>query len=489
MASTMRLLLVFACLWAFGACRRDAVVIDQSASGYPADVGKILLTKCAVPGCHSKQSAINAGGLDLSSWSAMLKGTNSGSAVIPYQPDFSTLFLFSNSYPTLGLSLLPRMPVNADPLSLEEVKTLRTWIANGAANASGTVPFSDKPWRTKYYVPNQGCDVVTVMDAATLVPMRNIPVGISPAIEAPHQVRISPDRRYWYVIFLAGRAFQKFDALTDELVGSIDLGEGSWNTFTLTPDGRHAFAVDWSSQGKIFYLNLENLTIETRYPLGLFKFPHGGSISPDGRFLIVPAQYGNYVYKIQIGSPFSPTNPNFDNIEVSLDGLPVNNQQGLNPHDLAFSPDGSRYFVSCQGSAEIRVLRTSDDALLQVLPTGFFPQEVVIYPGRNQLWVTCMGDSLSFSGKVGSVMAFDVNTGHRLATLFSGWQPHGIGIDPLFDRVVVANRNATLQGPPPHHSSFCGGRNGYVTFVHPGTFEVQKRRVEVSVDPYFVGIR
>jgi hypothetical protein len=37
--------------------------------------------------------------------------------------------------------------------------------------------WSDNPNRKKYYVLNQGCDVVTVFDAETQLPMRYITVG------------------------------------------------------------------------------------------------------------------------------------------------------------------------------------------------------------------------------------------------------------------------------------------------------------------------
>ena len=61
------------------------------------------------------------------------------------------------------------------------------------------------------YVLNQGCDVVTVFDAATQLPMRYITVGNNPSVsESPHMIRISPDGKYWYVVFVANNILQKY---------------------------------------------------------------------------------------------------------------------------------------------------------------------------------------------------------------------------------------------------------------------------------------
>jgi hypothetical protein len=60
---------------------------------------------------------------------------------------------------------------------------------------------------------------------------------------------------------------------------------------------------------------------------------------------------------------------------------------------------------------------------------------------------------------------------------------------------MVANRNVTSDGPAPHHSNNCGGRNGYVTFIDMNTLtllttdEGEEKEIEVSVDPYSIATR
>lgn len=42
--------------------------------------------------------------------------------------------------------------------------------------------------------------------------------------------------------------------------------------------------------------------------------------------------------------------------------------------------------------------------------------------------------------------------------------------------VYVANRNAVADGPAPHHSTECGGRNGYVTTIDLNTSQLTGKR-------------
>jgi DNA-binding beta-propeller fold protein YncE len=70
-----------------------------------------------------------------------------------------------------------------------------------------------------------------------------------------------------------------------------------------------------------------------------------------------------------------------------------------------------------------------------------------------------------------------------------GHQPHGIAVDDANKLVVVANRNQSDDGPAPHHTTECAGRNGNIAFINLNTFEVLPKKIEVTVDPYYVSIK
>ena len=127
-----RLILAVVCLFLYG-CKYDKYeALVPSNNGYPPEVEKIIIGKCSTPGCHTTISKNAAAGLDLSSWDVMFDGTSNGAVVIPYRSDFSTLCYFTNVDSTLGLVVLPTMPVNEPALSKADYETLRDWIDAGA---------------------------------------------------------------------------------------------------------------------------------------------------------------------------------------------------------------------------------------------------------------------------------------------------------------------------------------------------------------------
>lgn len=476
-----------------GGCQRD-LPADLAERGYPVDIAKIMITKCAVSGCHDSRSAGAAAGLDLSNWDAMMRGDRNGAVVIPYSHEYSTLFLFTNHFEEYGTFAAPTMPLNGEPLSREEVITLRNWIDAGAPDANGNVAFSGTQHRAKYYVTNQGCDVVTVFDQQTGLQMRKISVGAESIVESPHNVKLSPDGQYWYVAFSNGRYLEKHRCSDDALVGRALLASnsndayGSWNTLAITPDGQRAYVVDWNPNGRISQVNLNTMTFEQMFQgSGLLIQPHGSAIHPNGDTLYVTCNQGNYIYKFDISFPQFTTSPD----KVIIDGaqFPVNTSTE-NPHDLIFSPDGTKYYVTSQHSNKVRVMDASSGQLLATIPVGVYPQELAISRTQPYLFITCMEDTATFPGNRGSVYVINTNSNTVVATINSGFQPHGIAVDDAKGLCIVANRNVAAGGPAPHHSTNCAGRNGNVVFIRMSDLLlIPGSKIEVAVDPYSIVIR
>lgn len=480
----------------FDTCKVDNTLLKKNGGNYPEAIDKIILNKCAVPGCHNDVSKDAASGLSLVSWSKLFEGTRNGAAVIPYSHKQSTMFLFCNTYDELGVSIKPTMPVNAEVLSKEEVIAIRNWIDVGAPDENGIVAFSDKPQRSKYYVCNQGCDLITVFDAETDLPMRCFEVGqFKNRSESPHQVRVSPDGKHYYVIFLNGTVLQKFRTSDDSFVAQAYIESGSWNTFVITKDSKYAFAVDYSAndgpapgQGRVKYIDLTTMEVKATYVgSGLFSYPHAVALNKTDEILYVFGQEASFFYKVYMkAAGSSPLQPDISGM-ITLD---QSNGLLLKPHDVLFTADGNKYLLSCQNTNEIRVYNTSDDKLVKVIPVGSFPQEIAISENKNYLFAACMEDTVNFPGQRGSVAVIDLNSLSLIKHVYTGHQPHGIAVDEAKNELIVANRNARNGGPAPHHSSDCGGRNGYITFLNLNTLElIPKKKIEVSVDPYFVSVR
>ncbi|MGZ4117376.1 MAG: YncE family protein, partial [Bacteroidia bacterium] len=312
----------------------------------------------------------------------------------------------------------------------------------------------------------------------------------SPSTEYPHNIKVSPDGKYWYVVSTSGNSLQKYRTSDDSFVGEAFINSvspyvnGNWNTATISNDGNTAYVVDWSATGDIAEVNTNTFVVT--HNLGLFNNPHGSCMNPTGDTLYVTQNFvGSYqIYKI-------PTlDPDFSNTQTAnLSPTAAN----LNTHEVLFSPDGSEYFVTCQGTNEVRVLKTGTDQLLATIPVGALPSEMGVSATHNLLFVTCEEDS-TVAGQRGNVAVIDISSNTKIATIYTGYQPHGIAVDDAKNLVYVANRDRSTSGPAPHHSGNCGGRNGYMTFIDMNTLTLLQgsngpKKVELSVDPYSVAVR
>lgn len=466
-------------------CTKDSA--PMQFGDYPTEIGQIMTYKCATPGCHNSISAAGSAGLDLSSYSSLFNGSTSGSPVIPYRSDFSSLCYFINTYNEYGPQNQPTMPLNGTALSREEVKTIKDWIDRGAPDINGKVMWSDDDHRKKYYVLNQGCDVVTVFDAKTQLPIRYITVGNRPNIaESPHMIRVSHDGKYWYVIFVANNILQKFRASDDVLVGEVDLGRApgnlgydNWNTMAISDDNKRAYITSWQTNSRIAAVDLDNMRLLHNF--GGFTDAHGTALNATNDTIYVTKQSGNYIYKIDTG--FSSINT----VVLDVAGTAPVASPLMDPHEVAFSPDGSRYFVSCQGSDEVRVMQTAGDVFLVAVHTGKYPVEMIVNAPRNKLYVTCMEDPNSNPKIKGSVSMIDMSS-YSVANFKVGYEPHGIAIDEVNKLLIVSNRNILVSGPTPHHTGVCG-RNGFINYFNLNTMQLLTRKTEVAADPYSVAVR
>jgi DNA-binding beta-propeller fold protein YncE len=460
-------------------CQKDKC---DDYKGYPPAIGKIILNRCATAGCHTDKSKDATNGLSLESWTRLFNGSRNGNtAIIPYRSDYSFLNYFINTYSDLGISIVPTMPPNQEPLSREEVITIRDWISSGAPANNGLVKWSEAG-RQKMFVINQGCDNVFIIDPATGLVMRCVDVGAMPSIESPHYIELSPDQQYFYTCFFAGTMFQKYRISDGGFVGQTNIGTGQWSVFEITPDGKLAFVVDWNANGSIAVVDLETMTMLVKWQgAGLLEYPHGTGMH--GHYLYVSAQPGNFLYKIDITDIY---NPDITKIPLEPGEIPSSAPK-YDSHEIHFSPDNTEYAVACVKSNEIRFFNSTTDELIAKVPTGKGPEEPH-YAG-DTLYVTCPNDDVTFPGQMGSVAIINGKTHAFIKNLYTGWQPHGVVPDVHDGKVWILHRNIASGGPPPHHSSACVGRNGYMTAIDMKTLTlIPNVKPELSVDPYFGAI-
>jgi DNA-binding beta-propeller fold protein YncE len=460
-------------------CMKDKGYVISG--NYPADIDRIISTRCAVSGCHNTASKEAASGLDLSSWDKLFQGSRSGSPVIAFNSRFSSLCYFINTYADLGAINAPTMPVGAAALSREEVLRVKQWINEGAPSAEGEIPFGGAGIK-KLYAVNQGCDVVTVFDSETHLPIRYIEVGNGKS--TPHQVRVSPDGKYWYVVFLNSNVMKKYRCSDDGFVADIPLtplaaktgpqNALDWNTFVISPDSKRAYCVSWTALGVVATVDL--VGHQLIHFSGGWNYPHGICLSKDGSKVYIAAQTGNYVSEIDTSFEVSTLN------EYALDGGQVSSVSSLDPHDLVLNEEGTLLVLTCQTSNEVIVFDLLTRTPMARIKTPYYPQEIIYSKKYKAYYVTCSGNGTP--ADPGSVMKISANL--TTESVKHGAQPHGLAVDERSGLLYVLSRNISAAGPIPHHTSQCEGKNGFVSFLNPENLKTTGDKFELSVDPYFI---
>lgn len=481
------------------ACKHPAGERPINTVDFPAEVGAIIIGKCAVSGCHNASSYTNAANLRLDSWDALFKGSSSGAVVVPYSAAYSSLLYYTNTDSTLGTVVQPTMPLSSSvrPLSAltrAEYLVLKQWIEHGAPNADGQVAFSTNvASRQKIYITQQGCDQVAVVDGATHLVMRYIPVGMSAAaIESPHSLKVATNGDFAFVSYTNGTYAQKIDTKVDTVVGSARLTDvkfgGSWNVLYPTPDGKHVLVTDFSGDGLLAWVTANTMLLDTRKTVNTLIAPHGVTSNSLGDTFWVTQQYGNSLVKFSFNGPFKKT--------ISLDGQTAyagvsSSGMGQDPHELVMTPDYNKYIVSCQNSNEIRIMDAHWDTLIKAVAVGRFPQEMDVSKINPYVYVSCMNDDNNRPGMKGSVYVVNYNTGVIVGKIQGDfYEPHGLAVDDMHNKLYVVSSNRDPSGPSPHHATACFGRAGWYSVYNATTLQPwDNNRYQLAVQPYSAGVR
>jgi YVTN family beta-propeller protein len=102
------------------------------------------------------------------------------------------------------------------------------------------------------------------------------------------------------------------------------------------------------------------------------------------------------------------------------------------PLELLFSPDGSRLYVLCQQSEEVRVLDATSFAVIKNIAVGRVPRGISLSPSGDRLFVTNTWDD--------TLSVIDTRTLDVTATWPVGAEPSGVVEDRAGKHLFVANR-------------------------------------------------
>ena len=421
-------------------------------------VQPLLNANCT--GCHA--GAAPAAGLSLESWSSLIKGSDFGEAVIPFDSENSIMIemmtkLSGGVHPT---------EKGEDALTSDGIAFLARWIDQGARNDAGDVPYEDS--QNILYVCNQMEAIVSILDVDAKVVIRNVhltDLGV-PANSKPHHIALSPDGQNWFVSLIDNQVNKilKFN-MANELLGEVVTDVPAMLAYHPTDDVLYSsrFMDPQVPLQSIFALNANtmapiNQSGLTDGTIVLPSFvPHAMALSMTGDKVFTASLSENTVMIV-------------DHATKSYEeSIPLGD--GKTPLQLSISPDNSTIFVSCIGSDEIAVIDVAARQVVDFIPVGG------VQPWHS---VSSSDGSKLYAGNLGSNNFTVVDVQTRTAQVFGAGdgsdglaQSHGIALSKDGQVLFIANRNVSGAYVPRHN--FGDNSNvGTVVVVNTASNQVVK---------------
>ena len=119
-------------------------------------------------------------------------------------------------------------------------------------------------------------------------------------------------------------------------------------------------------------------------------------------------------------------------VRAAANHLPSQRLVYASPVELQFSPNGSRLYVLCQGSDELRVLDARTFTQIKKIPVGHIPRGLAKSADGSRLYVTNTWDD--------SISVIDARSFSVVATWHVAAEPSGVYADRAGKHVFVANR-------------------------------------------------
>lgn len=202
-------------------------------------------------------------------------------------------------------------------------------------------------------------DVVKRYNMCTAQTVASIPVP-----DLPLQVRVSPDGSQAIVTSYSG-AITFIDTATNTVSGSIRVPSDpnfAPSGLAIAPDGTYALATNYLTppDSYLAVVDIDSKQIKKKIPLDR-PYPQSVYINPDGTLAWVTYPWNSSVEVIDI-----------------LTGTLVQGLVIIEPFSIAFSPNGTRAYISSAGGS-VQVIDTSTYRLIKSVPAG---------PGATDLQVT-----------------------------------------------------------------------------------------------------
>lgn len=349
-------------------------------------------------------------GLNFDSWENLIRGSERGEILIPFDAERSVLVEVAEH-------------AGADGPTDAEIELVRRWIDLGARSDDGAIPYERA--ERLLYVCNQGSAVISVIDMDANLVIRTIDLqdlGFSENAR-PHHVAVSPDGSYWYVSLIGENTILKFNP-TNELIGRVEFEVPGM--LSIDPDERHLYVGRSMSAvnppHRIGSIDRSEMQIEEVDVF--YSRPHAIETAPNGRYVYSASLAVNQIAGIDT-----------ETYHVEVIDVP-------GPHhsfvQFAIAPDGQTMITGGEMSGQLVVFDLSEPMTPTVKKTidlGGAPWHPVFSPdGRYAYVPRKQADAVSVID-MQTLAQTGVIEGRGLS------QPHGSAVRSDGRYLYVSNNN------------------------------------------------
>jgi YVTN family beta-propeller protein len=302
------------------------------------------------------------------------------------------------------------------------------------------------------WVTNQGLDKVHVIDGETLRELATISTG-----SKPHNIEFSPDFRRAYVSVLGDGAVAVIDAATRRTVATVPTGKGahgvnrspSGRLLYVTNTGDETVTVvetaSLTATRTLPVGSIPSVAVFTPDERKAYVAHVSGGLSviDVGRGAVVrkvPGLQGAIVLAISKDGRKVYVARGFDDkvgvIDTSTDRVRKTIPAGRDAHSVWVSPDGRFAWIVNRLSNTITVLATDRDRVVRTIAeVGDKPDILAFSPDGSKAFVTLRGNAATgdrklLSGSEPGLSVIDAGSGGVLAKVALGGDPHGVAVRP-----------------------------------------------------------
>ncbi len=269
------------------------------------------------------------------------------------------------------------------------------------------------PKTNKIYLTDPNEQRVSVINGATDIIVKNIPVG-----RGPGDIFIDDDHNKIYVANTDSNAVSIIDGKTDRVVKVLFFPE---------KDGRLGFVTANSEKGMVYtgFTRDGRLLINMVNPNST-KWPDHIQVGPTPSYLAFNSNTSKiYITNTQNNSISvldANKNQSFDDIYL----------QGKLPSKLVINSNSNKIYVASSGSNNISVIDSREDNVLKDVELPFKVLDIAVNPNEKKIYAIGENNSLS---------VIDGKNDRLLKNIKLPFTPSAIAVNPNTDKIYLANYN------------------------------------------------